>query len=61
MCIVHKPSNRTLRNQTGKRERQNRRWRDELRIYRGIAWQQTAQDRVKWRHGEEAFLLNGVK
>ena len=26
-------------------------------MYRSIAWQQTAQDKVKWRIGEEAFLL----
>ncbi len=35
----------------------NRRWRDELRTYRVIAGQQAAQDRVKWRNGEEAFLV----
>ena len=52
-----KTTNWTPRNQTRKRGRQNRRWRDELRTYNGIAWQQTAQDRVKWKIGEEAFLL----
>ena len=33
------------------------RWRDELSTNRGINWQKTAQDKVKWRNGEEAFLL----
>ena len=52
-----KTTNWTPRIWTRKRGRQNRKWRDELSTYWVIAWQQTAQNRVRWRLGEEAFLL----
>ena len=38
-----------------------RRWRDKLSTYRSIALQQTAQDRMRRRIGEEAFLLQWSK
>ena len=30
-------------------------------VHRGIAWQRTAQDRVQWRTGGKAFLLQWSK
>ena len=35
-------------NRTRRETKQKIIWRDELNILRGIAWQQTAQNRVKW-------------
>ena len=36
----------------------NRRWRGEQVHYRGIAWQQKEQDRVKFKIGEDALQWN---
>ena len=54
---THKTTVWTPRHLTRKRGRQSRRWRDDLTAQNGIVWQRIAQDRSKWKIGEEAFLL----
>ena len=51
-----KATNWTPRSYTRGRGRQNRRWTDELRKQAGITWQREAQDRLRWKNDEEAFL-----
>jgi len=50
-------SNWTPRTCVRRRGRPSRRWTDELREFAGVTWQRRAQDRLKWKIDEEAFLL----
>ena len=54
---THKLTDWTPRGYVRGRGRQSRRWMDDIKEYGGVTWMRTAQDRVDWKIGEEAFLL----
>ena len=54
---THKLTDWIPRSFTRGRGRPNRRWLDDIKEYGKVTWKRTAQDRVKWKIDEEAFLL----
>ena len=52
-----KVTNWTPRTCVRRKGRPSRRWSDELKEHAGVTWQRKAQNRLRWKIDEEAFLL----